>query len=310
MRLRRQRRRDRPLVVVAEEDQRRLHHRGEVRAFVERALARRAVAEVDDRDRLLALQLLPPREPGGVRHVRRDRDADRRDVVVGRVPPAGGMAAPPVQDRRGRDPAQQSDRALAVAREDPVLVRERVRRAGLHRLVVPEHRVRPDAALPVVDERALVVRPQQHHRAVEVEQLLLAQPFDLAVLVDDAAQLVLAGSDLGHEPKRSCSVQTRTDTAFRSASITTSETSPRSSPSAWSGIGSSQTISSRSRSWPYSIRAAVLHVTREDRRGGVHERAAADANRCNEVEAELELGLRRDRQRDPLRVRVRAIRSR
>src|SRR3954451_22818937 len=43
------RRRDRPLVVVAEEDERRLHHACEVRALVECPLTRRAVAEEDDR---------------------------------------------------------------------------------------------------------------------------------------------------------------------------------------------------------------------------------------------------------------------
>ena len=101
--LRRERRRDRPLVVVAEEDQRRLHHRREVGALVEGALARRAVAEVGDRDGRVALQLLAPREPGGVRDVRRDRDADRGDAVLRRVPPAGGMAAPPVEDGARRD---------------------------------------------------------------------------------------------------------------------------------------------------------------------------------------------------------------
>ncbi len=62
--------------------------------------------------------------------------------------------------------------------------------ARLHRLVVPEDRVRADAALAVVDDRALVVGAQQHHRAVELEQLLLAEAVDLAVLVEDAAKLV------------------------------------------------------------------------------------------------------------------------
>src|SRR5579863_9243645 len=68
-RLGRQGRGDRPLVVVAEEDERRLHHGREVRTLVKRTLARRAVAEVRDRARGLALQLLPPRKPGRVRHV-------------------------------------------------------------------------------------------------------------------------------------------------------------------------------------------------------------------------------------------------
>ena len=49
--LRLDRRRDRPAVVVAEEDQRRAHHGREVRALVERALGGRAVAEVGDRAR-------------------------------------------------------------------------------------------------------------------------------------------------------------------------------------------------------------------------------------------------------------------
>ena len=199
VRLRRDRRRDRPLVVVAEENERRLHHAGEVRALVERALARRAVAEERDRARALALQLLAPREPGGVRHLRRDRHADR----------ARRCSRPGSTSRRdaratscstvaGRHAAQQPDRRLAVAREDPVLVVERVHGAGLHRLVVPEDRVRADAALPVVDDGALVVRAQQHHRAVELEQLLLAEAVDLAVLVDDPAELVLLVRDPGH----------------------------------------------------------------------------------------------------------------
>src|SRR5436853_115527 len=93
-RLRGQRRRDRPLVVVAEENDGGAHDGGEVRAFVERALGGGSVAEVGDRARLLAAQLLAPREPGSVRHVRRDRDADRGHVVVGGVPPARRVAAP------------------------------------------------------------------------------------------------------------------------------------------------------------------------------------------------------------------------
>ena len=77
---------------------------------------------------------------------------------------------------------KQPDRRLAVGREDPVLLLEGMDGARLHRLVVPEDRVRADAALAVVDDGALVVRAQQHHRAVEVEQLLLAEPLHLAVL--------------------------------------------------------------------------------------------------------------------------------
>ena len=42
----------------------------------------------------------------------------------------------------------------------------------------------------------------------------------------------------------------RIETASRSASKTTASTSPRSSPSTWSGSGRSQRTSIRSRSWP------------------------------------------------------------
>src|SRR4051794_35164831 len=191
VRLRLERRRDRPLVVVAEEDQWRLHHRSEVGSLVEGALARGAVAEIRDRDRRVALQLLSPGEPDCVRDVRRNRHADRGDAVLRRVPPAGRMPPPPVEDGARRHAAQQPNGRLAVAREYPVLVRERVHRAGLHRLVVPEDRVRANPALAVVDERALVVGPEEDQRAIDREKIVWAKAVEFAVLVDDAPQLVL-----------------------------------------------------------------------------------------------------------------------
>ena len=186
---------------------------------MERALARRSVAEEGDRHRAFALQLLAPGEPGRVRDLRRDRHADRGDVVVGRIPPAGRMTAPPVEDRGRRQAAQQPDRRFAVAREDPVLVLERVSGAGLHRLVVPEDRVRADAALTVVDDGALVVRAQEHHRAVELEQLLLAEAVDLAVadavrIADDTPQVALGRKHLRHsgaKPTRRGQLNPRTN---------------------------------------------------------------------------------------------------
>ena len=197
-----QRRRDRPLVVVAEEDERRLHHRGDVHALVERALGRRAVAEERQRDRLGSLQLQAPGEPCGVRDLRRDRDADRRDVHVLRVPPAGRMPAPPLEDRGGRQAAQQPDRRVAVAREDPVAVLERVDGTGLDRLVAAEDRVRPDPALSVVDDRPLVVRPEADERAVDREKRVVVEPVGPAIgLVsepDHALEALLDGGNLVH----------------------------------------------------------------------------------------------------------------
>src|SRR5205814_10428841 len=122
-----------------------------------------------------------PRQAGSMRHVRPDRDTDRSDVVVEGVPPPGRMTAPPGEDRRHRHPAQQPDRGLAVTGEDPVLAFERVNGAGLHRLVVPEDRVRADPALTVEDHRALVVGTQQHYRAVELEEVALLEPLDHSI---------------------------------------------------------------------------------------------------------------------------------
>ena len=69
--------------------------------------------------------------------------------------------------------------------------------------MVPEDRVRADPALPVVDHRALVVRSQQHEVAVELEQIVGAEPVDLAVrnrlaVADDAAQVSFGGEHAAH----------------------------------------------------------------------------------------------------------------
>ena len=113
------------------------------------------------------------------------------------------MAAPPGEDGRGRHAAQQPDRRLAVAREDPVALLERERRARLHGLVVPEDRVRPDPALPVIHDRALVVRPQEDEIAVESEEIVGTESLDLAVgnrvtVADDAAQVSFGGEHPAH----------------------------------------------------------------------------------------------------------------
>ena len=103
-------------------------------------------------------------------------------------------------------PAQKPDRRLAIAREDPVLVLERVDRAGLHRLVVPVDRVRPDPPLAVVDDRALVVRAQQDEPAVELDQVVVGEPVDLAVghrlaVADHAPEIALGRKHLRHRPR-------------------------------------------------------------------------------------------------------------
>ena len=191
------------MIVVAEEDERRAHDGGEVGALVERAFGRGAIAEVGDRAGVLAAQALAPGEPRRVRDVGRDRDADRRDVVLGRIPPAGRMAPPPGQHRRRPHPAQEPDGRLAVAREDPVGALEREHGAGLHGLVVPVDRVRTDASLAVVDDRALVVGPQQDQVAIEPQKVGLGEALDLAVgpglaVADHLPEVVVDPENLRH----------------------------------------------------------------------------------------------------------------
>ena len=153
---------------------------------------------------------LPHASPAACGTCVADRDADRGDVVVGRVPPAGGVAAPPGQHGRGGHPAQEPDRRLAVAGEDPVVVVERVGGAGLDRLVVPEDRVGADPALAVVDDRALVVRPQQHERAVQLDEIVVGEALDLPVgdrvaVADHAPEVALGRENLRHDAQSSSS---------------------------------------------------------------------------------------------------------
>ena len=113
------------------------------------------------------------------------------------------MPAPPGEDGRGGHPSQETDRGLAVARKDPVALLESKDRTGLHRLVVPEDRVCADAALSVVDDRALVVCAKEDEVSVKREQLLRAEAFDLAVgervaVTDDTAQASFRGQHLAH----------------------------------------------------------------------------------------------------------------
>jgi len=55
----------------------------------------------------------------------------------------------------------------------------------------------------VVDDRALVVRPQLDHRAIDLEQFLFAETVDLAIagtirVADHAPEVALGRKNLGH----------------------------------------------------------------------------------------------------------------
>ena len=101
--------------------------------------------------------------------------------------------------------AEQADGRLAVAREDPVLPVEGVGGAHLHRLVAPVDRVRADAPLPVIDDRALVVRAEENELPVELEEVGVGQAVyggvrDGVAVADHAPETGLGRKHLGHRP--------------------------------------------------------------------------------------------------------------
>ena len=145
--------------------------------------------------------------------------------------------------------------------------------------MVPEDRVGADAALAVVDDRALVVGAQQHQPAVELEQVALGERGGDGVAVENTAELELTCAIAGATCAAPARRYTRTATASRSASNTAVSTSPRSSPSACSGSGRSQRTSIRSRSWPGARRPPAPAVAADDvatgaAPTGAHARAA------------------------------------
>src|SRR5918994_4463583 len=77
--------RDRPPVVLAEQDRGRAEHGGEVRALVEVAFGGGTVAEIDEGAGGAAVELRAHRPPDRVDDLRGDRDADRREPRGDRV---------------------------------------------------------------------------------------------------------------------------------------------------------------------------------------------------------------------------------
>src|SRR5216684_2582872 len=76
--------RDRPAVVLAEEDDRRFHDPGQVRGFVEVTLRRPAVAEDRKHDARVVLELESPREADRLRKLAGDRGLKGKHLEVAR----------------------------------------------------------------------------------------------------------------------------------------------------------------------------------------------------------------------------------
>src|SRR5437773_5802489 len=166
--------RDRPLVVLQKERDRRLDNARQVERLVEIAFGRAAIADVGDDHRVLAPETESPRQAGGLRKLRRDRDLCRQDPD-----PVGDARRGDLAEVLGRDDLQRQavvDRRhqLAVLRHHPVPARIDGHRGADDRgLLSRAGREHPELALALQRYHALVVETRFHHPAQGFEQELL-----------------------------------------------------------------------------------------------------------------------------------------
>src|SRR5215831_13847534 len=115
-----ERHRDRPLVVLAHEDDRHVPDAGEVQRLVEVALGGCAVAEVRHHDHVVAPILRGVGEPDRVGQLRRHRDRDRQVVLVGPGLAALEVAREEEQELLDRPAPPDHRPRLAERRHHPV----------------------------------------------------------------------------------------------------------------------------------------------------------------------------------------------
>ena len=179
------RRRVRPLVVVADEDDRQLAHAGEVHPLVRVAARGRALAEPRERDALLLADAERERAADGDRQ-HRGQVADHRDqpeVRVGHVDVAVPAVRRPVaaahvlrEDPPRLDAAHDVDAHVAVQRRADVVGAHRGRDADRRAFVAAAgvERAR-DLPLPVEDVPALLDAARDQHVPVDAEEVLAVE---------------------------------------------------------------------------------------------------------------------------------------
>ncbi len=167
-----ERHRDRPPVVLHHEDRGDLEDGGEVEPLVEVALARGPVPDERHHDRVASPSLLAVRQPGRVQQLRRQRRALGRDVGLRDVIPAVLVTAEQGEHLDRVDPAADQGDAVAVGREDPVLLAQREDRADLAGLLAARAGI--DGQAPLLGERRRldVEAPPDHHPAVALDELV------------------------------------------------------------------------------------------------------------------------------------------
>ena len=194
--------RDAPLVVLAEEDDRRVVDAGPDERLVDVALAAGAVAEVGD-DRLAvgavglradgAVLLHAHRVAGRVQRLRADDDRVELEALLLRVPAAVARAAEQAEQLERVDALAPGDAVLAVGREREVAVAQGPAAADLGGLLAEQRGPDAELALALQGGRLDVDAADEDEVAVERPVLLVGQ-VEVVVGVRDA--LALRGEQL------------------------------------------------------------------------------------------------------------------
>jgi hypothetical protein len=167
-------------VVLADEDHRQMHHRGEVGGLVEGADVRRTVTEEGDGDRVAALVDGGERRAHGVRDTATDdavraehADAEVVDVhaAAAALAVAGGLAEQLGVHELQVRPLRDRVAVAAVRRGDDVVIAQRRHDAGGH-CFLADVEVQEAGHPPAFHElaRLLLEEPDTHHSAVQIEQ--------------------------------------------------------------------------------------------------------------------------------------------
>ena len=178
---------DRPLVVLAEEDDRRVVDRGEGEGLGDVALAGGAVAEVGDDRRVRAVLGDAHRVAGGVQRLRADDDRVEVEVVAVRVPAAVVHAAEHAEQVRRVDAPAPGDAVLAVGREDVVVVAQGPAGADLGGLLAEQRGPQAQLALALQGGGLGVEAAGQHHVPVQAAQLFGGQVDGVLRVLDPLA---------------------------------------------------------------------------------------------------------------------------
>ena len=160
--------RDGPLIVLAQEHDRRLEDPGEVHGLAEIALRRGALAETGQHGGRFAPLFGGPRQSHRVQHVGAHRYRRGEHAHAFRYDVAPLVAAPVLEVLLHAHAPHQEDARLAERRHHPILVAKGEGRPEVGGFLPRHPREGPQPTLALQLEHALVEPPGEHHPAVEL----------------------------------------------------------------------------------------------------------------------------------------------